>query len=155
MSNSLKYKLFIATLVLVTVAWKTAIPSDTSDDLELRFAAFFSKNGFKMVTTEEFVNNFPIIQANRDACNLSIAKVTPDGSNQDLIQTKFSTAVQTFFVFKGRVYKTQPTFLTVFEYLRSRFLRELGFVNHVTPIFAVGVNSTCDAENLPWRDLYD
>jgi hypothetical protein len=155
MIRSSTYRLLIVVLILLTLVWKIAIPADSSDDLDLQLTAFFARNGFEVFRTNETVNYFPIIHATAGACSIEVAKVTPDGSNGDLIQSKFSKSDHIFIVFKGNVFVRQPLFFTVLEYIRSRFLRELGFKRHITPIFAVGAGSNCEAEQLPWRELAD
>src|SRR5262249_41886978 len=62
-------------------------------------------------------------------------------------------ADRSFVVFRGTVYIQQPIPLTVFHYLWSRFLRELGLTRHITPVIAVAANSSCNAEQLPWTEL--
>jgi hypothetical protein len=149
------FKWLIVFIILLSVAWKIAIPPDNPGDLSDDLVEFFEHNDFKVVVTEQMVNYVPIIQANTALCHLQIAKLTPDGSNRDLIRYLATGADRLFIVFRGRVYTRQPILWTVLTYLWSRFLRELGLVRHITPVIAVAANSSCDAERLPWDELRD
>jgi hypothetical protein len=43
--------------------------------------------------------------------------------------------------------------LTVSDFLWSRFRRELGFKTEPSPILAVVATRNCEAERLPWNEL--
>ena len=155
MSSSSAFKWSIVFIILLSIAWKIAIPPDNPDDLKDDLIEFFEHYHFNVVVTEQMVNYVPIIQANTASCHLQIGKLTPDGSNRDLIRHLATGTDRLFIVFRGRVYAQQPIFWTVLNYLWSRFLRELGLVRHITPVIAVATNSSCDAERLPWDELGD
>jgi hypothetical protein len=143
----------IAILVPLTLAWKIAIPPYNPDDLKGELVEFFERNGFDVVVTDELVNYVPIIHATTDSCHLLVASLTPDGSNRDLIRSLSGDTDRQFVVFRGEIYTQQPVFWTVVHYLSSRFLRELGLIRDITPVIAVGANSSCDADRLPWGEL--
>jgi hypothetical protein len=143
----------IAILVPLTLAWKIAIPPYNPDDLKGELVEFFERNGFDVVVTDELVNYVPIIHATTDSCYLLVASLTPDGSNRDLIRSLTGDTDRQFVVFRGEIYTQQPVFWTVVHYLSSRFLRELGLIRDITPVIAVGANSSCDADRLPWGEL--
>jgi hypothetical protein len=147
------FRWFIAAVLLLTIGWKIAIQPDNQDYLTENLVKFFERNHFDVVVTDELVNYMPIIRVTSVSCNLQIAKLTPDGSNRDLIRHLTAGTDRSFIVFRGAVYARQPISWTVLNYLWSRFLRELGFIRHVTPIIAVAANTSCNAENLPWREL--
>jgi len=143
----------IALLVPLTLAWKIAIPPYNPDDLKEALVEFFERNGFNVVVTDELVNYVPIIHATTDSCRLVIARLTHDGSNRDLIRSVIGDTDRQFVVFRGDVYPQQPVLWTVLYYLSSRFLRELGLIRDITPVLAVGANSSCDTDRLPWGEL--
>jgi hypothetical protein len=140
-------------LVPLTLAWKIAIPPYNPDDLKEELIEFFQRNGFTVVVTDEVVNYVPIIHVTTDSCRLIVARLTPDGSNRDLIRSLSGDMDRQFVVFRGNVYTQQPILWTVVHYLSSRVLRELGFIRDVTPVIAVGANSSCDSDRLPWGEL--
>jgi hypothetical protein len=152
-SSSGILKWSIAIVLLLSIAWKIAIPPDNQSDLKDHLVEFLERNGFNVVVTEQSVNYMPLIQANTASCRLQIARLTPDGSNRDLIRSFATDTDRLFVVFRGRVYPQQPILWTVLNYLGSRFLREVGFIRHITPAIAVAANSSCDAERLPWEEL--
>ena len=82
-----------------------------------------------------------------------VSAVTPDGSNRDLIRHIAAGTDHSFVVFRGTVYAQQPVLWTVVNFLWSRFLRELGLIRHIAPVITVAVNSSCNAERLPWGEL--
>jgi hypothetical protein len=154
MSSSTVLKGSIFTILLLSIAWKIAIPPDNPGELENDLIEFLERNHFNVIVTERIVNYMPIVEANTASCHLQIAKITPDGSNRDLIRQLVAGTDRLFVVFRGRVYTQQPILWTVLNYLWSRFLRELGFIRHIAPVIAVAANSSCEAERLPWYELH-
>jgi hypothetical protein len=150
-SRALKWS--IAFLAPLTLAWKVAIPPYNPDDLTEELVEFFERKGFTVVVTDEVVNYVPIIHAATSSCRLVIARLTPDGSNRDLVRSAIGDADRRFVVFRGEVYAQQPVMRTVVYSLSSRFLRELGLARDITPVIAVGANSSCDPDRLPWAEL--
>ena len=140
-------------MLLLTIGWKITIQPDDQNHLKEDLINFFERNRFNVVVTDEIVNDTPIIRATTGPCQLQIARLTPDGSNRDLIRHLAAGADRSFIVFRGTVYTQQPISWTVLHYLWSRFLRELGLISHITPVIAVAVNSSCNAERLPWGEL--
>ena len=140
-------------MLLVALGWKIAIQPDDPNYLKEDLAKFLERNHFSVVVTDEMVNYTPIIRATTASCQLQVARLTPDGSNRDLIRHLAAGTDRSFIVFRGIVYTQQPIFWTVLNYLWSRFLRELGLTRHITPVIAVAVNSSCNAERLPWGEL--
>ena len=77
--------LSIVIVLLLSIAWKIAIPPDNQNYLNEDLTQFFERNHFNVVVTDQVVNDMPIIQANAASCRLQIAKLTPDGSADDLV----------------------------------------------------------------------
>ena len=154
MNSSVAFRWSIAVVLLLTVGWKVAIQPDDPNYLKEDLVKFFERNHFSVVVTDEMVNYTPIIRASTPSCDLQIARLTPDGSNQNLIRHFAKGADRSFVVFRGAVYRQQPIVWTVLYYVWSRFLRELGLIRHITPVIAVAVTTpSCDAERLPWDEL--
>ncbi len=154
MNSSGAFRWFIAGVLLLAVGWKIAIQPDDQSYLAEELVKFLERNHFDVVVAVEAVNtNTPIIRATAVTCHLQIARLTPDGSNRDLIRHLAANSDRSFIVFRGKVYAEQSVAWTVLNYLWSRFLRELGFIDHITPVISVAVNSSCDAEQLPWGEL--
>ena len=140
-------------MLLVALGWKIAIQPDDPNYLKEDLIKFLERNHFSVVVTDEMVNYTPIIRATTASCHLQIGRLTPDGSNRDLIRHIAAGTDRSFVVFRGAVYAQQPVLLTVLNYLWSRFLRELGLIRHIAPVITVAVNSSCNAERLPWGEL--
>lgn len=153
MNSSGAFRWFIAVVLLLTLSWKIAIQPDDESYLKDDLIKFFERNHFNAIVTDEIVIDTPIIQATTASCRLQVARLSPDGSNRDLIRHRAAGTDRSFIVFRGTVYTQQPILLTVLNYLWSRFLRELGLTRHVTPVIAVAANASCNAESLPWREL--
>jgi hypothetical protein len=152
-NSSSAFRWSIGGVLLLTIGWKIAIQPDDPNYLKEDFINFFERNHFNVVATDEMVNDTPIIRATSASCNLLVARLTPDGSNRDLIRHLAAGTDRSFVVFRGTVYTQQPILGTVLDYLWSRFLRELGLARHITSVIAVAVNSSCNAERLPWDEL--
>jgi len=140
-------------VLLLTIGWKIAIQPDDPNYLKEDLIKFFERNHFNGVVTDEIVNYTSIIRATTASCRLQIARLTPDGSSRDLIRHLAAGTDRSFVVFRGAVYAQQPVLWTVLNCLWSRFLRELGLIRHISPIVNVVVNSSCNAERLPWGEL--
>lgn len=153
MNSSGAFRWSIAGVLLLTIGWKIAIHPDDPNYLKEDLIKFFERNHFNVVVTDEMVNYTSIIRATTASCNLQVARLAPDGSNRDLIRHLAAGTDRSFVVFRGTVYTQQPILWTVLHYLWSRFLRELGLARHTTPVIAVAVNSSCNAERLPWGEL--
>jgi len=155
MSSSGAFRWFIAAALLLAIGWKITIEPDDPSYLTGDLVKFLERNHYNVVVTDETVNYTPIIRGTKAACDLQIARLTTDGSNRDLIRHFAAGTNHTFIVFRGTVYAQQPVFWTTLSYLWSRFLRELGLIEHITPVISVAMNSSCDAERLPWGELAD
>ena len=140
-------------MLLVAFGWKIAIQPDDPNYLKEDLIKFLERNQFNVVVTDEVVNDMPIIRATTASCRLQIGRLTPDGSNRNLIRHIAAGTDRSFVVFRGTVYAQQPVLWTVLNYLWSRFLRELGLIRHITPVINVAANSSCNAERLPWGEL--
>jgi hypothetical protein len=147
------FRCFIAGVLVLSIGWKIAIQPDDQNRLTEDIIKFLERNHFNVVVADEAVNYMPIIRATAATCHLQIARLTPDGSNRELIRHLAAGTDRTFIVFRGTVYAQQPVLWTVLNYLWSRFLRELGLIEHITPVICVAVNSSCNAEQLPWGEL--
>ena len=153
MNSSGAFRWSIAAVLLLTIGWKIAIQPDDPNYLKEDLVEFLERNHFSVVVTDEMVNYTPIIRATTASCHLQIGRLTPDGSNRDLIRHIAAGTDRSFVVFRGTVYAQQPVLWTVLNYLWSRFLRELGLIRHIAPVITVAVNSSCNAERLPWGEL--
>jgi hypothetical protein len=152
-NSSIAFRSSIAIVLLLSIGWKLVIPPDSSGDLKDELVGFFERNDFHVVVTDESANYMPIIRITAASCQLQVARLTYDGSNRDLIRHLTPGADRSFIVFRGSVYTQQPIFWTVLDYVWSRFLRELGFVKHISPVIHVAESSSCKAEELPWGEI--
>lgn len=155
MSSSRAFRLCIAATLFLAIGWKIAIPFENPNYLKEDLVRFLERNRFDVVVTDEIATDTPIIRATRASCQLQVAKLTPDGSNRNLIR-HFATGMdRSFVVLRGEVYAAQPIAWTVLHYLWSRLLRELGLIRQITPVLDVAESSSCNAELLPWAELQD
>jgi hypothetical protein len=123
------FRLFIAAALLLTIGWKIVIRPDDQNYLKDDLIKFFERNHFNVVVTDEVGHPDTIIQATTASCHLQIARLSPDGSNRDLIRHLAAGITdRSFVVFRGTVYAQQPVFRTVLNYFWSRFLRKLGLI---------------------------
>lgn len=153
MSSSSALKCSLVLIIMCSVAWKVAMPppSDNQTDPNISLVKFLEDHDFSVAVTEQA--GIPIIEANNGSCHLEIARLNPNGSNEDLVRYVATGADHSFIIFRGQAYTQQPIFWTMLDYLWSRSLLKLGFIHNITPILAVGADSTCDVERLPWSAL--
>jgi hypothetical protein len=151
-SSSSAFRWLLAAVLLLSIAWKIAVPFDSEYEPKKNGVIdFFQHNHF--VVTEQLVNGVPVIQAEAAACRLQTASLAPNGSNRELIRQLFMDADRFFVVFRGRVYPGQPILRTMIDNIWSQSLYDLGLIDKIMPIIAVAANASCDAERLPWDEL--
>ncbi len=159
MNSSRAFRLSIAALIGLTVAWKIVVYSTAPDDLIARISSFLTRNDFVVDPPEQILNigtsaaEASIIRATSRACNLSVAQLTIDGSNRQLIESRFAGAERRFIVFRGKLYPEPPEFAIVESFIWTRLVKELGVSNRSLPVIAVAANTSCNAEGLPWNEL--
>ena len=152
------FKFAVLLLLPLTLGWKLAVrPTDSGEakerDIQLKIADFLVRQHFRVVRSEKVEEGEPTIRATAGACRMSIAKSPAMGWDRDLIRRHATAGDEIFVVFRGRIYSEQPTWLTVSDFLWSRFQRELGLKAEAAPLFAVIASATCAAERLPWKEL--
>jgi hypothetical protein len=156
-SRALKW-LVLVVLLAFTLGWKVAARSVAGEQLTERnvqaaVAEFLVRQHFDVSISERAEEGKPAVVANSGACRLLVAKSPALGWDRDLIRRYADIEDRVFVVFRGRIYSDQPTFLTVFDALLTRFRRELGFRVEPSPVLAVVARMSCDAERLPWEQL--
>ena len=142
----------------LSFGWKLAVQRDGAGGLVdrddyLKVAEFLVRQRFSVSVAEKLEAGQPKIQATAGPCRVLVAKSGSEGSDRDRIRGYATAADTVFVVFGGRTYAEQPTWLTTFDWLWSKFRRELGFNAHATPIFVVIATKSCGAERLPWHQL--
>ena len=145
-------------LVPLSLGWKAAVQRDNSGGLKerddyLKIAEFLARQHFTVSVAEKLEVGEPKIIGTAGACRVLVAKANSDGSDRDRIRTFATAADSVFVVFGRRIYAEQPTWLTTFDNLWSKFQRELGFDAHPTPVLVVIATKSCGAERLPWNEL--
>jgi hypothetical protein len=135
------------------VARSTADEQPTERTIQAAVAEFLVRQHFNVSIAERIEEGKPAIAANSGSCRILVAKSPALGWDHDLIRRYADADDRIFVVFRGRIYSDQPTFLTVFDALSSRFRHELGLRALPNPVLAVVARTTCDAERLPWDQL--
>lgn len=155
-SPVLKWSLLL--LLPLTLGLKLTVRPGGSVELsnksaQLRVADFLARQRFTVILSDTLEEGQPNVRATAGACRILVAKSPAVEWGRDLLRRHATPADQVFVVFRGRVYQEQPAWLTVSDFLWSRFRRELGFNASPTPVLGVIASKTCDAERLPWIDL--
>src|SRR5262249_14926703 len=114
---------------------------------------FLVRQHFAVSVSEKLEVGAPAIQGRAGACRILVAKAGPEGADRDRIAGYKTAADTVFVVFGGKTYAEQPTWLTTFDSLWSKFRRELGFNAPATPVFVIIATKSCGAEQLPWHQL--
>jgi hypothetical protein len=156
-SRALKW-LLLPLLLAFTLGWKVAARSvageqPTDRNVQAAVAEFLIRQHFGVSISERAEEGKPTVVANSGSCRILVAKSPALGWDRDLIRRYADVEDRVFVVFRGRIYPDQPTFLTVFDALLTRFRRELGFRVEPSPVLAVVARMSCDAERLPWDQL--
>jgi hypothetical protein len=162
-SYSLALRWIIIPLLLLTLGWKVAVQLSGSQEggqlgglgtkASSKIAEFLVRQRFIVTTFQNAQVGEPAIQASAGDCRILIAESRSEGSDQDRLRHYATARDAVFVVFGGRIYAEQPTWLTTFDYLWSKFLRELGSKAPATPVLTVIATKSCGAERLPWHQL--
>ena len=94
-----------------------------------------------------------MLRASAGPCRILVANSDPIAWDSDAIRRNATAGDRVFVVFRGRIYKDPPTWLTVPYFLWSRLERELGLRAQAAPLLSVIATESCDAERLPWSEL--
>jgi hypothetical protein len=155
-------KVSIALLLVLTLGWKWAVNSygltslgDEPEEMvaERKVSEFLARNHFKVVGSKEVVFGMRLIVVTAPLCQMHIALTSSRGWHRDLIRNLTARADRSFVVFAGRIYSEQPIWLTVTDFLWSRFLRGVGINVQSIPIITVMAGPNCNAEGLPWAEV--
>jgi hypothetical protein len=152
-------KWFLVLALLLTLGSKLIVRPDKSTpsapDILRRVADFLIQQRFTVALTNQTRDGQPMLRAIAGVCRILVVNSgpIPMAWGRDVIRLNATVADQSFVVFRGRVYAEQPTWLTVPDFLWSRFQRELGLRAHAGPLLAVIATTSCNAERLPWGEL--
>jgi hypothetical protein len=152
-------KWFVLLLLLpLTLGWKLAVrPGGSSEikekDAQIEVAEFLVRQHFSVAVSRNVEAGQPAVRATAGACRMLVAESPAMGWDREQIRRYATGADRVFIVFRGKVYAEQPTWLTVLDFLRARFWRELGLKSQPARVFAVIATASCEAERLPWNEL--
>ena len=152
-SYSPAFKWCISLLLPLTLVCKSVGGRDPSLEFKDKLIEFLVHNELDVVTVKEWMDAMPVIHATAGTCRMLVAEVSSDGWTQHLIRYHAEATDHVFFIFRGKVYAEQPTWLTAAAGLWSRQLQRLGLNQYVTSVVAVIASESCNAERLPWDKL--
>jgi len=148
-------KWFLVLALLLTLGLKLVVRPDRSaasaPDVQQKVAEFFLRQRFTVVLPDRTGEG--MLRASAGPCRILVANSDPIAWDSDAIRRNAMAADHVFVVFRGRIYQDPPTWLTVPDFLWSRFQRELGLRAHAAPLLAVIATTSCNAERLPWGEL--
>lgn len=151
MMQSSALKWFIVLVLIPTMGWKFALQPEGLGEIHDAVIKFLKDQKFDVRTTDESIEDMPVIEAKNQACHLRIARVSPLGHEAELVRRSSATNDRIFYVFRGVEYQEQPVRRTLANYFWFRFLRELGLVSRIPPVFAV--MTSCRSEQIPWAEM--
>jgi hypothetical protein len=142
----------------LTLGWKLAVQFGGSGELEdpndyRKIFEFLVRQHFGVAVSDKLETGAPAIRATAGPCRILIAKSAPNGSDRDQIKRYATVADVVFFVFGGRIYSSQPRWLTLSDATWVKLRRELGFSARETSALTVIASKTCVPEKLPWHEL--
>ena len=145
-------------LLPLTLVWKfTVYPDDLPAQGQVavhqRVMEFFARQHFAVVPRGEATNGNPIMEATSFGCRILVAESPAEGWGRDVTRLYATPVDAIFVVYGGKVYNEQPTWLSVWDILLSKFGRALGSKVQLSPILTVIATKACQAERLPWTEL--
>jgi hypothetical protein len=151
MMQSSVLKWFIVLVLIPTIGWKVALQPENLGEVQDAVIEFLKAQKFEVRTTGESIEDMPVIEARSEACHLRVARVSPLGHEAELVRRASATNDRIFYVFRGVEYREQPVRRTLANYFWFRFLRELGLVKRIPPVFAV--MTSCRSGQIPWGEM--
>ena len=152
---SAAFRWFVLLLLPFTLVWKLLDrPANGSRELDAqsKVVQFLARQYFTI--SEQGPEGQKLIFATAGPCHMVVAAdVSSNGWERDMLRHQAAANGPLFFVFRGKTYADQPTWLTVSNSLWSRFKRGLGLKVQDSPIVAVVATPNCDVEGLPWNEL--
>jgi hypothetical protein len=150
--------LLLLVLVPLSFGWKLAVQRNNSGGLweredYVKMAEFLARQRFTVAVSDKLEVGEPAIQGTAGVCRILVVKAGPEGSDRERIRGYATAADTVFVVFGGRTYAQQPTWLTTFDWLWSKFRSELGLNARATPVYVVIATKGCGLEQLPWHQL--
>jgi hypothetical protein len=124
-----------------------------NEDVQQKVIEFLVRQHFTVALSDQPIEGKPMVRASAGPCRILVANPNPMAWDSDVIRGIATAADRVFVVFRGRIYKEQPTWLTVPYFLWSRLQRELGLRVQAAPLLAVIATESCGAERLPWSEL--
>ena len=154
-STALKWFLILA--LPLTLGLKLVVRPDRSvasaADVQQTVAEFFLRQRFTVALPDRTGEGQYMLRASAGPCRILVANSDPIAWDSDAIRRNAMAADRVFVVFRGRIYKDPPTWLTVPYFLWSRLERELGLRAQAAPLLSVIATASCSAEQLPWSEL--
>ena len=154
-STALKWFLILA--LPLTLGLKLVVRPDRSvasaSDVQQKVAEFFLRQRFTVALPDRTGEGQYMVRASAGPCRILVANSDPIAWDSDAIRSIAMAADRVFVVFRGRIYKDPPTWLTVPYFLWSRLERELGLRAQAAPLLSVIATASCSAEQLPWSEL--
>jgi hypothetical protein len=151
MMQSSALKWFIVLMLIPTIGWKVALQPENLGEIHDAVVKFLKDQKFDVRTTGESIEDMPVIEATNETCHLRIARVSPLGHEAELVRKVSATNDRIFYVFRGVEYQEQPLRRTLANYFWFRFLREIGLVSRIPPVFAV--MTSCKGKQIPWAEM--
>jgi hypothetical protein len=155
-STALKWFLILAlplTLGLKLVARPDRRSAASAPNVQQTVAEFFLRQRFTVALPDRTGEGQYMLRASAGPCRILVVNSDPIAWDSDAIRRNAMAADRVFVVFRGRIYKDPPTWLTVPYFLWSRLERELGLRAQAAPLLSVIATASCSAEQLPWSEL--
>jgi hypothetical protein len=152
-SSSSAFKSIMIVALLLSIALKVSVSSDAQSDWTNNVVRLLERNNFDVTVTKQIVNYVPIIQASMDSCHLQVARIAPNGIDQDIVRHLAKGTDRLYIFFRGRMYTEQPIFWIRISYLWLARLRELRLIEHLPAVIAIIADSSCDVDRIPWGQV--
>ena len=150
-STALKWFLILAlplTLGLKLVARPDRRSAASAPNVQQTVAEFFLRQRFTVALPDRTGEGQYMLRASAGPCRILVANSDPIAWDSDAIRRNATAGDRVFVVFRGRIYKDPPTWLTVPYFLWSRLERELGLRAEAAPLLCIIARAGCGAERL-------
>lgn len=150
--------IFFCLLLLASLGWKALVqvrekqdvaPTTTNENI----GAFLARQHFKVFVSDKAEDGDVAVRAVAGTCRILVVPAVAEGFHSNLIQKQAASDEVVFVVFGGKIYKDQPTWLTVGRSILGKVVGQLGFRTDASRALFVIASRGCEADRLPWAEL--
>jgi hypothetical protein len=111
-----------------------------------------AEHGFEVAEIRNDNAIFQTLRARAGGCEMSVSFIAHHGWERDTIWRMAQPGSQVLFLYKGKRYPDQPSWVTFLDYYLSRAARLIGAPTPLRPVVGVIGSPECRFSAMPWLE---